>query len=201
MKKLWILLMVLVSFSNSTFGQDSSDDDIKTLLSGKVRISAFGGVIFSFADTQGQLSYLSGGGGAIIFDRSFFLGGYGLSSNQDITIKHDVGNSLLGIRHGGFWLGYNILPKAIVHPTTSVKIGWGNVSLHHHDNQDSEYFRQTIFVVEPEIGAEVNIAKFFKLGVNGSYRFVKNSTDIKQYDVNSLNGFALNIHLKFGWFN
>ena len=65
------------------------------------RISGFGSALFSFMPIDGKLAVLTGGGGAVIFDNTFFVGGYGLgmSGSRDISVDNIDYNTHFG--HGG----------------------------------------------------------------------------------------------------
>lgn len=201
MKKEAILFVFLCLIFTSVSAQND-DGKTETLFNGKVRISGFGAPLCSWGSINGQFASLSGGGGAVTFNRRLFIGGYNLSTDNRIKIEHDLGgDSRLRMEHGGFWVGYDFMPKKLIHPTVSVKTGWGTATLAYNDNDNSEYVRDAIFVVEPEVGAELNVAKFFKIALSGSYRFVQSDDELAQYDVNNLDGFTMNASLKFGWFN
>ena len=55
------------------------------------------------------------------------------------------------------------------------------------------------FVIEPEVGAYVNVARFCRLGVLASYRFTKgaNTDEFKDKDFRSFGG---SLAAQFGWF-
>jgi hypothetical protein len=55
------------------------------------------------------------------------------------------------------------------------------------------------FVVEPGLEVEVNITRFFKIGIGASYRLVRES-DLSTVSDNDLSGFSGGLSLKFGKF-
>ncbi|MFK7954021.1 MAG: hypothetical protein AB8B73_14330, partial [Ekhidna sp.] len=72
------LTFFILSIALSAFAY-SQNDRPKTLIGNDPEnISGFGSVLFSFTSIDGELATLTGGGGAVIFDNTFFVGGYGL---------------------------------------------------------------------------------------------------------------------------
>lgn len=55
------------------------------------------------------------------------------------------------------------------------------------------------FVVEPGLEVEINVTRFFKIGVGASYRFVRES-DLTLVSNDDLSGFSGGFSLKFGKF-
>ena len=91
------------------------------------KISGFGSVLFSFTPIDGELATLTGGGGAVMFDNTFFIGGYGLgmSGDRQIMVEGESYNAHYG--HGGFWLGYILNPVELLHLGVETKLGWGEI--------------------------------------------------------------------------
>lgn len=189
-----LLLLFLAAFANAQkerpntlIGNDPED------------ISGFGGVLFSFSSIGGELATLTGGGGAVLFDNTFFVGGYGLGMTGDRKITVAGENYTSSFNHGGFWLGYNIKPINILHIGVDAKLGWGEIlsrptSLAVNENIDN------VFVFYPQVNAEANIAYWFK--VNAGLGFQKTiGVDDFHYKSNDFDGVAFSISLLFGWFN
>ena len=109
-----------------------------------------------------------GGGGALILD-NFFFGGYGLGTD---AASINVGGENLDIDfgHGGLWFGFVSQPYRIMHLYSSFKLGWGSADL--RDNDGDKLFSDNVLVLNPEVGVELNITNWFKLGITGGYRFV-----------------------------
>ncbi len=73
-----------------------------------VRISGFGGTMTEFSLVEGEFAVSQGGGGAVIFNQKFFIGGYGmgLATMHRRNDLPDYGNLILAFGHGGLWSGY-----------------------------------------------------------------------------------------------
>jgi hypothetical protein len=195
MKRTFTLLLFLATAF--TYAQN---DRPKTLIGNDPEdISGFGGVLFSFTPIDGELATLTGGGGAILFDNTFFVGGYGLgmTGNRKITVAGE--NYTTSFDHGGFWLGYVIKPNDLVHFGVDAKLGWGEIlsrpsGLGISENVDN------VFVFYPQANVEANIAYWFK--VNAGLGFQKTiGVDDFHYKSSDFDGVAFSMSLLFGWFN
>ena len=99
-------------------------------------------------------------------------------------------------------------------------IGAGGVAYYeHHDNDDKgkwydnncdcngddkcKDYKQidsdAFFIVEPGVEIELNLVKFMRLGIGGSYRWTSN-VGLQDHKKDFLHGFSGNISLKFGKF-
>lgn len=195
MRRTFIILFVAIAFQS--MGQNNRP---KTLIGNDPEdISGFGGVIFSFMPIDGKLSTLTGGGGAVLFDNTFFIGGYGLglAGNHDIEVQGEAFTSSFG--HGGFWLGYNIKPDDLLHMGLETKLGWGSISTKSISTNET-VTEDDVFIFNPQVFGEANIAYWFK--VNASIGYHKTiGVDDGFYDTTDFDGPTFGISLLFGWFN
>ncbi|MDP2235879.1 MAG: hypothetical protein Q8J88_05560 [Bacteroidales bacterium] len=200
--KLKCLVVVILFIHTASFGQEEST--YKTIFdsNNSVRISGFGGPIVEFSSVINEFAVSNGGGGGVIIN-NFFIGGYGmgLSTNhyKDISYVHPTSSSGLPIvysnerinfGHGGFWLGGSLKPNEAVHLALSTKLGWGSISLADEDYNSAftlYSFKDEVFVVQPQIEAEFNITRWFKMNFGLGYRFVA-GIDEKVLDVGSPGG-------------
>ena len=162
-------------------------------------ISGFGGALFSFTTIDGSLATLTGGGGAVLFDNTFFIGGYGLglTGNLEQTIDGSTYSSSYG--HGGFWMGYNIRPSELIHFGVDTKLGWGSIETKSAALLDGEVV-DDVFVFNPSGFVEANISYWFK--VNAGLGFQKTiGVDSDFFKSSDFDGPTFNISLLFGWFN
>ena len=200
MKKIFLITATLF-FATAIFAQDD-----QTLFSDVDRIGAFGGPIFDYTDLNGAVETTGGGGGAIVLD-DFFLGGYGigtyelskpLTDGTTINFREDV-----KFKHGGFWIGYVPVQHRVVHPYTSLRIGWGKArytkfDIPMFDERDS--INDNIFVLTPEAGFEVNVFSFFRIGATAHYRIVNGLDKLDNFSDGDLSGFGGTLTLRFGGF-
>ncbi|MBK7872245.1 MAG: hypothetical protein IPJ74_17015 [Saprospiraceae bacterium] len=128
---------------------------------------AFGGPILEIGSINGEIGADVGGGGALIIN-NFFFGGYGMGTDYpELEINNLDYN--LRFKHGGFWLGYASREYKLLHLYSSVKIGWGKAQLRREGESD---FTERHFTMTPELGVELNLTDWFKLGFTGGYRWV-----------------------------
>jgi opacity protein-like surface antigen len=191
MKKL--ILLVFCSFLGlSVFAQH------ETLFNRARVVGAFGAPIVEFG-LNDQINTSVGGGGGIVID-NFFLGGYGLGSIDFEALIENDDIEQLEIGHGGFWLGYAFRPDKLVHLYSSARIGWGAVNVQLNDNNVRFSDLDKIFVVTPEIGVELNITGWFRLGATAGYRWVDGTNESLGYTDDDFSGGIGTLHFRFGWF-
>jgi hypothetical protein len=184
--KLTGIVIVVLFIQISGFGQD--EQKFKTIFDNNkaLRISGFGGPIVEFSSVINEFAVSNGGGGGVIIN-NFFIGGYGigLSTNhfKDISYVHPASssglpfiysNERINFGHGGLWLGGSLNPNEAIHLAFSTKLGWGSINLiEERDNNYSLFhFNDNVFVIQPQIEAEMNITRWFKVNFGLGYRIV-----------------------------
>ncbi len=154
----------------------------------------FGGIDFtgvwagsnnSLTDFDNDFEVTNGGFVVFEFNNNFLIGweGYDSGFTSDGTEIDIKGNDLL--------LGYAWRSKKVIHPIMYLKGGKSTLEV-------NDVSSDKVFVVQPTIGAEVNIARFFRLGLDGGYRFFGN-TDLNGFSNNDFSGPIMSLRLKFGW--
>ncbi|WP_425420345.1 hypothetical protein [Phaeodactylibacter xiamenensis] len=164
---------------------------------------AFGGPILEFSSINGQLVADVGGGGAIILDE-FFIGGYGMGTDYpEVSFETEIDGELTEIDadidfgHGGLWFGYVRDIEQKMHLYSSLKVGWGRADLE-HDIADLPSDR--LFVLTPEIGIELNMTRFFRIGLTGGYRIVNGVSRLPGLDNQDFSSPTVGITFRFGGF-
>lgn len=164
---------------------------------------AFGGPILEFSSINGQLVADVGGGGALILDE-FFIGGYGMGTDYpEVIFETEIDGELTEIDadidfgHGGLWFGYVRDIERKMHLYSSLKVGWGRANLE-HDIADLPSDR--LFVLTPEIGIELNMTKFFRVGLTGGYRIVNGVSRLPGLDNQDFSSPTVGITFRFGGF-
>ncbi len=230
MKKIfWMMAIFMLSFNlinaQETKQTEQSDQtELKTLFGGdEFRSSGYGGPQVKFSSINGDIGVLVGGRGAWTVNRTLSLGlaGYGLVTQHDANYVDTAGKSIDGVinmGYGGLYLEYIYKPVEYIHLATNVLVGAGGVNfadqMWHSDAGDDEFDThndsnkpwKAIFVVEPTLAVEFNVTTFFRVSVEGSYRFVSSIRENDLYKANqslkdiNLNGFSGGITLEFGCF-
>ncbi len=200
MKKLLIICLVFY-YSQGAFaqkGEDSFFDDpneTETLFNQVKVVGAFGGPFFEYSEIGNDLEVSSGGGGGLIIN-DFFIGGYGMGSITASIFEEELES--IELAHGGLWMGYTYRPYKLLHLFSSVKLGAGALDIEFDNGPD---YDESIFVVTPELGIELNVFKFFKIGFTGGYRFVNGyDSPTPGFGKDELNGAVGTITLRFGGF-
>ena len=203
MKNLFILLILILSgifVSAQTIEPEvyKKHYEVQTVMNRIEihRISGFGGPTMSYSTINGEFAFLMGGGGGIIIN-NLFLGGYGegLSNTLDIGNNYSLRDFDFG--HGGFWVGYEIAPKKLIHPVISTRIGWGNIT--GYSSVENEYIRDHVFVLVPTISAEINFTRFFKINVGAEYRQTLN-VNVPGMSNKDFSNLGVYVNFLFGWF-
>ena len=197
MKKATILAIVL-AVSITVFSQDK---EFRTIFDNQnLRVSGLGGPFMQFTSVAGEFGFMMGGGGAVLLD-DFFIGGYGLGLATSIPdYVNQNSNDRLSLGHGGFWLGYALFGEKPIHVTFSTLIGWGEFGIMEYEGY-YPYVRDKVFVLAPTIEAELNLTRYFRIGVGASYNLYtmvdSQMHGYKGSDLSAPGGF---LSFKFGWF-
>lgn len=170
----------------------------ETLFSNARVIGGFGAPIVEMG-LNNDLTTSVGGGGAIVID-NFFIGGYGMGSVDFESLIETEELEQLELGHGGFWLGYTLAPHNLFHLYTSARIGWGGVGIDLNDNSYRNDFDE-VFVLTPEIGLELNLARWFRIAGTVGYRHVEGVNEkLGYYKDDTFNGVMANLTFRMGWF-
>ncbi len=213
MKNLVITLLILCCFSQAVLAQNEHEIPVKqtkTLLGNGTKVRGFGSLDMRMTEFKDDLGLVIGAHGGIILNNHFVigLGGYGLTSNFVIEDSENFDELYMYGGYGGLILGGIFSPKEVVHVYTQVLIGAGGMEVtdrNYLNNFNRHYgfgtFGETtaFFVVEPGLEVEVNITRFFKIGIGASYRLVRES-DLSTVSNDDLSGFSGGLSLKFGKF-
>lgn len=181
MKKLIFLMLVLSFFTGfNLLNAQGNGDSTKYLFSEETVFSGFGSPIVEFSSVNKQFAVCLGGGGALMINKTLFIGGYfeGLATihnRNDLQTIVDDENPGISFEHGGIWLGYIHNHKKAIHGGLSMKLGWGEIELVDGEggNPDSDYdYTDRIFNIQPQAELEMNLTKWFKVNVGIGYRIV-----------------------------
>ena len=198
MKKIFLITATLF-IATATFAQGD-----QTLFSDVDRVGAFGAPFFDYTDLSGDVNAIGGGGGALVLD-DFFLGGFGIGTYELSKLTDEAANIRQQVRlnHGGFWIGYVPIQHRVLHPYTSLRIGWGKARFREIDideDQTLDSFDDNIFVLTPEAGFELNVFSFFRIAATAHYRIVNGLDQLENFSDDDLSGFGASLTLRFGGF-
>ena len=191
--------LLLVTFSALLCWSLSAQNE--TLFNNLDVTGAFGGPIIEIGSINGEIGADVGGGGALVMS-PVFIGGYGMGTEYPIYEipegEEGAGTYDLKFGHGGLWLG--VVPGSfrLLHVYASTKIGWGKARM----RQDKEnIFSDRIFVMTPELGFEINLTEWLKLGLTGGYRWVNGVSRLPGLDNQDFSSAVGTITFRIGGFD
>ncbi len=184
MKNLFFVALLLLIGITETFAQE------QTLFNRSRSAGFFVSPLIEYSSFDDEVRSSSGLGLGLVID-GFFIGGYGLAAVDIDALIEDEAESLeVDLAHSGLWLGYTWPSHSLIHLFTSVKGGWGLVNTTFDSSGIENADR--VFVVTPEIGAEINLFRWLRLAATGGYRQVNgvNNTisGISNADVSGVTG-------------
>lgn len=228
MKKLQTITTIIILISAllyTAIAMGQEQQETRYLIEGKdIRISGFGGPVVAVSQVSGDAALFTGGGGAVLINRSFYLGGFGegLTSRHTLpvlSVMDNAGtvNDYYDLRtdfgYGGLWAGYIFHPEKAVHATVSSLIGLGSVSLTEDDYHIDRYdniMEDMVFVLTPQVELEVNLFRWFRIIAGAGYRFTggiekqyRNSQDnlVDYFSNKDFSGPQFSLGLLFGGFD
>ncbi len=192
-------IMILLALATvPSFGQE------RTLISGPVAHGWFGGPQFMVGQVKGEAAVLIGGWGAWLINHTLIIGGGGYGLVYDLPAGQTTSgeDQYLNFEYGGMTLGFILGSDRLVHLTANTLIGAGEVGYRYHrltEDWQEDSVHDLIFVIQPTLGVELNVTRFFRIAAGGSYRYVMGTdlADLTDYD---LSGFGAELTLKFGKF-
>lgn len=145
----------------------------------------WGGSNNSLVDFKNDFNLSSGGFFTFEINNDFLIGwsGYDSDISSDGRAVAINGNDLL--------IGMVFNSDKVIHPLFYLQTGSSKLEV-------EDLGTDRVFVAQPTIGAEINIARFFRLGIDGGYRFFSGS-DIQGFNDKDFSGPVLGLKFKFGW--
>jgi hypothetical protein len=172
----------------------------ETLIGEGMHSGGYGGPVWKLTSINGQTTSLSGGRGAWLINHKFGIGAGGYGTITDVKSTYSLNGRPLYIQleYGGAELEYIHDSNKVLHWTALLFFGNGTVRLRQH-SPDREVQSDRIYVLEPSLNADVNLAKWFRIGVGATYRYVM-GLDLAPLDASDVSGFTGLVCLKFGSF-
>lgn len=195
--KRFFVLSGLALLTNLAFAQDETHE---TLFRNARYVGGFGGMLFEFG-LGSEPRHSFGAGGGVVVD-NFFFGAYGMAGLDLGDVFEDVNEvEQLDIAHGGFWLGYTYATNKVVHPFAGMRLGWGAVNIQFDDPSQTYESVDKIFVFTPELGAEVNLTRWWRLAGTAGYRVVSGVDAETGFRNSDFRGWIATITMRFGGFS
>lgn len=172
----------------------------ETLVGEGMHSGGYGGPVWKLTTINGKIASLSGGRGAWLINHRFGIGGGGYSTITDVKSDFIEGQKplFIALDYGGFELEYIHQSDKLLHWTAHAFFGKGTVELEYHA-PEKDFLSDGIYLIEPSLNADVNLAKWFRIGVGVSYRVVM-GLELEPLTQADISGFSGLIILKFGSF-
>ena len=203
------MLTLSVWAQEDTSGTDQKQ--IKTIFSKQVSSSGFGTFDMNLTSINNRFALLLGGHGGLIFNKKIILGfgGYGITTPAKFDGIDPAQPLEISGGYGGIMTGYIFSPLEVFHVSVPLFVGIGGLNVDEADfifDPDSPFVDRTVentmfVIIEPGIQLEVNLTRWFRIGMGLSYRMTEGvdlpRNQLTDKDVTGLSG---NLSFKFGGF-
>ncbi|MFW5807545.1 MAG: hypothetical protein ACOC2H_10420 [Spirochaetota bacterium] len=201
------------------FSDHENQSETETLFGSEdFSVTGFGGPFMSTSEINGTKAYFLGGRGAVLFNRTFLLGGGGCglvypTDRSDITgIPYSGEDKYLHMGYGGGLIGINLFQQNIINLSITSLIGAGGLYFsditHDEDHQKCEqqcdkcgddFNGESFFVMEPTVMLHLNVSRWMRVGAGVSYRYTNgiSTQDLTDEDFNT---WSTVFAVDFGWF-
>jgi len=194
-----VTLITLCVASTGSFAQTETVEEgpsfktlSNTIFNRIDHFSGFGSFMLNFGSNNKDGYVLSGGGGAALINKTYFIGGFGMNGNINTIAETDAIKSV-DLNYGGFWFGYIYNKDMLIHPTASLKLGWGSATVKRDGISDN------IFALVPQVGAELNVFKWAKVELGLGYQLIS-GINLINVSASQFRKLQIGLELKFGWF-
>lgn len=147
---------------------------------------AWGGSQIALTQFGGDLQALHGGMFGIEFNKNLFVGGASYNTREYDMIDN---SSNYNMRYGGPVIGIGSQSHRVFHPHAMLLVapGWGEAP---------NAARENLLIVQPSAGVEINVFRWFRVGLRGGYRIATvNASSI----TDDFTGGYGAVSFKFGW--
>lgn len=163
---------------------------------------AYGGPMLHMAHPSGTVSMLVGGQGAVVLNRQFALGGFGLGN----TVPGRFNGAHLGydedlelsMGYGGVFLEYMFIRENPFHPSISLPVGLGGASVK-KAGDDEKISTTRLFVFSPRLNFEFNLGENAVISFFTGYQIISSRDNFIISD-DALSNWEYGINLKLGNF-
>jgi hypothetical protein len=199
-----------VAAHGSTSKDDTAKFEERTFLGdGPTDHGGYGGPLVRFSSFDGKGALFVGGKGGWLINHRLLIGGAGVGQALSVDAPPEsvarypqARNVEFG--YGGFLAGYHIAPESRLHAVASVLLAGGGLILSNRDvesddDRDVGHDGDGVFVMEPELALEANLARFVRLQFAVSYRFVSD-VELAGLDNADASGVAGGVAFLFGDF-
>jgi hypothetical protein len=204
MRTLILIIGIITGLATMVLGQGEikvigEKDQMQTLFGYDSRITGYGTLDSRFSGIMDRDAVFVGAHGGVIFNSFFYfgMGAYGLATTNQITGTTPEESLDMNMGYTGLMMGFNIMPKKVVHFSVPIFVGVGHLELEH----DNIFVENSAFLlVEPGLQLEINVVQFMKIGIGGGYRMVHGTNLRNPISDGDLTNWSGNFSLTFGKF-
>ena len=209
MKRYITITMIGLILSSISISAQGNSDSVQTLIgTDNYSSGGFGGFVAKIGSIDGKASWLFGGRGGWVINKTFVLGGggYGIA-DFNMHSNNFTPDTSIAFGYGGLELEYLINSNSLLHATALLHIGGGGFTVVRRyqsgmdDWDNNTLYSVGCFVLEPAINAEVNILSWMRLQAGVGYRFVTGidaTIGNKHYTNSTVSGVFGVMMIKFG---
>lgn len=204
MKTIILIIGIIIGIASLASAQENLNaidkkDQMQTLFGFDSKITGYGSLDSKFTRLNGKDAVLIGGHGGVIFNSYFYfgLGAYGLVTTSQFSGTYPEQQLDMHMGYTGLMLGFNIMPKKVVHFSVPLFVGVGNLELEHNN----VFVENSAFLLfEPGLQLELNVVQFMKIGLGAGYRMVHSTNLRNPITDDDLSYWTGNFSLIFGRF-
>jgi len=204
LKAIITIFVILIGFASIAFAQEGTSqiakkDQMQTLFGFDSKITGYGSLDSKFTRINDKDAVLIGGHGGVIFNSYFYfgLGAYGLVTTNQFTGSFPEESLDMFMGYTGLMMGFNIMPKKVVHFSIPLFVGVGNLELEH---KNIFVENSSFLLFEPGLSLEINVVQFMKIGLGAGYRMVHGANLRNEIVDDDLSYWSGNFSLVFGKF-
>ena len=165
----------------------------RTLLGDLDLSGLWGGPTYNYSSTGDDWALVRGGFGGLEFSETVFLGYGGWASREQFSTDEPDATGFsqpYDFKHGGFIIAVSPGRDNVIHPRFTAIVGPGRI--------DVEDDRDRMLIGQLMAGAELNLFQWFRLGIEGGYRFAS-GVDSPVVTASDVSGAVVQIEARFGW--
>ena len=188
MNRITHVLFILISITCFSLTASAQDETLFDKINLKIT-GGWGGPHTIFSGFQEDNSFSSGGFGGVELGKTLLVGWGGYTTESNLVVD-GLPDQTFKLNYSGPHLSYSWQPEKVVHPNISIMAGPGRTFINDVKNDN-------IFIIQPAIGAEINVFRWFRINIRGGYRTALDADNaVSNTDIASLFG---GIDFKFGW--
>ena len=164
----------------------------RTLLGDLDLSGLWGGPTYNYSSTGDDWALVRGGFGGLEFSETVFLGYGGWAARESFTVNDPTETSpTYDFKHGGFIIAVSPGSDNVIHPRFTAIVGPGRIDVEGEG-------RDRMLIGQLMGGAELNLFQWFRLGIEGGYRFAS-GVDSDMVTASDVSGAVVQIEARFGW--